>query len=105
MSEGRIIFFLTKIKDKSRRSEYETWVREVDVPTVMGWSCVSNYRVVRLEGEVFAGTPVPDYDYIEIMEVSDIDDYKKSLEMSPPELFESFTSHIGPFDAVIGTVV
>lgn len=105
MTDTKIIFFLTKLADPSRATEYEQWVREVDSPTVLGWECTTDYRVVRLEGPVLDGVIAPAYDYIEIMEVSSLEGYQTAVASSPPSLFEQFGSHIGPFEAVIGTVV
>ncbi|WP_116999495.1 hypothetical protein [Desertimonas flava] len=106
MSEPQILFFLTKLADPSRRDEYEQWVRDVDIPSVMAWPCTTDYRVVRLSPEtVLEGVGLPGYDYIEIMEVSSLADYQADVAGSPPELFEGFASHIGPFEAAVGSVV
>jgi hypothetical protein len=105
MADNKIIFFLTKLNDPSKRDAYEQWVRETDTPTVLGWDCTTDYRVVRLEGAVLDGVTAPDHDYIEIMEVSSLEGYQAAVAGSPPSLFEQFGSHIGPFEAVIGTVV
>lgn len=105
MADNKIIFFLTKLADPSKSEAYEQWVREVDTPTVLGWDCTTDYRVVRLEGPVLEEVVAPGYDYIEIMEVSSLEGYQAAVAGSPPSLFEQFASHIGPFEAVIGTVV
>lgn len=101
----KIIFFLTKLADPDRRDVYEQWVRDVDSPTVLAWPCVVDYRVVRLDSGVLDGVDMPGYDYIEIMEVSSLEAYQAAVAASPSSLFESFGSHIGPFQAAIGSVV
>ena len=106
MTDNKIIFFLTKLANTDRREEYEAWVREVDIPAVMAWPCTSDYRVVRLdEAPVLENIETPGYDYIEIMEVSSLDDYRTDVAGSPPELFDGLMSHIGPIEAAIGSVV
>lgn len=105
MSDNKIIFFLTKLIDPAKREAYETWVREVDVPSVLAWPCTKNYRVVRLEGAVLDGVNVPSCDYIEIMEVTSLEGYQKAVADSPPSLFDQLRTHIGSFDATIGSVV
>jgi len=105
MSDTKIIFFLTKLVDHDKRKEYENWVREVDLPAVLAWPCTADYRVVRIEGTVFEGVAVPNYDYIEIMEVTSLAAYLEAVAGSPASLFAEFATHIGPFDAAIGTVV
>ena len=104
MSE-RIVFFLTRLSNAEERDEYEKWVRETDVPTARGLPGVENYRVVRLDGPVMDGVDPPSYDYIEIIEVSDLETYKGSLGSVDPDFLAQFTGFIGEFESVHGSVV
>ena len=97
MSE-RIVFFLTKLSSEEERDSYEAWVRETDVPTARGLPGVKKYRVVRLEGPVMDGVGTPSYDYIEIIEVSDLETYQGALGGVDPEF-------LGEFESVHGCVV
>ena len=105
MANSTIIFFLTKLAHPENGDEYERWVREVDIPSVMAWPCTIDYRVVKLEQPALEGVDAPDYDYIEIMEVTSLPEYQTALQEAPPSLFEAFATHIGPFQAVSGSVV
>ncbi|MEU6701494.1 hypothetical protein [Pseudonocardia sp. NPDC046786] len=103
MSE--IVFFLTTLHSEDVREAYETWVREVDQPTAQALPGVERYRVMRLEGPVMDGVAVPAYNYIEVLEVSDLETYQRSLAATPASFFEQFRSHISAFDAVVGKVL
>jgi hypothetical protein len=103
MSE--IVFFLTTLASEDVREAYEQWVREVDQPTAEALPGVERYRVVRLEGPVMDGVANPSYSYIEIIEVSDLATYQKSIGETPASFFDQFRSYISAFDAAAGTVV
>ena len=101
----RIVFFITKLSSEEERDSYEAWVRETDVPTARGLPGVQNYRGVRLEGPVMDGVGRPSYDYIEIIEVSDLETYQGALGGVDPEFLAQFTGFIGEFESVHGCVV
>ena len=103
MSE--IVFFLTTLHSEEVREAYEQWVREIDQPTAEALPGVERYRVVRLTGPVMDNAATPSYSYIEIIEISDLPIYQKSIGETPASFFDQFRSYISAFDAVAGTVV
>ena len=104
MSE--IVFFLTTLASEDVREAYEQWVREVDQPTAEALPGVESYRVVRLaSAPVMDGVATPSYSYIEIIEVSDLETYQKSIGETPASFFDQFRSYISAFDSASGTVV
>ena len=104
MSEN-VVFFLTRLSSQEDREAYEHWVRETDVPTARGLPGVNNYRVVRLESPVMDGVSSPPYDYIEIIEISDLETYQNALGGVDPDFLTQFTGFIGEFESVHGSVV
>jgi hypothetical protein len=66
---------------------------------------VKKDRVVRLEGPVMDGVGTPSYDYIEIIEVSDLETYQGALGGVDPEFLAQFLGFIGEFESVHGCVV
>jgi len=100
-----VVFFLTRLSSQEEREAYERWVRETDVPTARGLPGVNNYRVVRLEGPVMDGVSSPSYDYIEIIEISDLETYQNALGGVDPDFLAQFTGFIGEFESVHGSVV
>jgi hypothetical protein len=103
MSE--IVFFLTTLHSEDVREAYEQWVREIDQATAEALPGVERYRVVRLAGPVMDGVATPSYSYVEIIEVSDLATYQKSIAETPASFFDQFRGYISAFDAVAGTVV
>jgi hypothetical protein len=102
---SEIVFFLTTLHSDDVREAYEQWVREIDQPTAEALPGVERYRVVRLEGPVMDGTGTPSYSYIEIIEVSDLATYQKSIAATPASFFDQFRSYIADYQAVAGRVV
>jgi hypothetical protein len=99
------IFFLSRLAEGADAGEYERWVREIDLPVVRAIPTVIAYDVVRVDGP-FRDGEVP-YDYIEVIEVSDLDLYKRQLEEIPdrPAFLAAWRSLVGEVVSVRGTVV
>ncbi|MDS1116736.1 hypothetical protein RD149_23620 [Gordonia westfalica] len=101
-----IVFFLTVLNSPELRDSYETWVREVDTPMSLKLAGVESYRVVRLtDSPVLDGDSAPSYSYIEIIEVSDLAAYKAAIAGAPASFFEQFSTYIGSYQSVVGSVI
>lgn len=78
------VFFLTKLKEGADQKEYEKWVKEYDYPTCKKhFKSVKFYRAYKVKEESKKDSP---YDFIEHIDMTSIDDYKRDLEM--PEFKE-----------------
>ena len=99
------IIFMSRLKDGASRDDYERWVRDVDLPVVRAIPTVLTYEVVRLDGPWRDGD-VP-YDYVESIEVSDPDLYRRQLEEIPDRqgFSAAWRGFVGESIAVHGTVV
>jgi hypothetical protein len=99
------VLFLARLHEGIDREEYERWVREVDLPTARAIPSVRSYDVVRLDGAL-RDNDVP-YDYIELLEVSELDAYRRELEQIPERAAFSaaWRSFVGDSIAVYGTVI
>jgi|TARA_B100001971_G_scaffold82446_1_gene76057 hypothetical protein len=51
------------------------------------------------------GVSSPPYDYIEIIEISDLETYQNALGGVDPDFLAQFTGFIGEFESVHGSVV
>jgi hypothetical protein len=95
-----VVFFLNKLREGV--TDYEQWVREVDYPKARSLATIKSYVVARtpttLEGE-----PSP-YDYIERVEVTDIDAYRQELADAEgmQDFFQQWSSRVGESVAVYG---
>lgn len=103
------VYVLSKLRDGADPKAYERWVREVDYPLARRLGPIKSYDVTRLKGsplEGFLGAP---YDYLEVIEVSDLDDYRAALDPNgDPDvarLFEDWNRFIGSAVAAYGEVI
>lgn len=78
------VFFLNRLREGVTAEEYEQWLREVDYPTADSVPSIISYRTHRIEGPYREAHT--DYDYIEVVEVTDIDDYRRDLDELPQVL-------------------
>ncbi|GIW09941.1 MAG: hypothetical protein KatS3mg061_0998 [Dehalococcoidia bacterium] len=65
------LIVLFSLKAGVSREAYERWAAEVDVPTVAALPAVDSFRVLRATGLLGGGQPP--YQYIEVIEVNDLD--------------------------------
>jgi hypothetical protein len=63
------IIALFNLKEGARRSDYESWARGRDMPTVSGLPSVDKFQVLRSRNVLFSQDKPP-FDYIEILDVT-----------------------------------
>lgn len=97
-----IVFFLNKLRDGVAPEEYEQWVREVDYPLARSLKTIKSYVVTKIEGTL-DGAPPP-YPYIERVEITDLDEYRKELSGGPQmeDFFKQWSARVGESIAVYG---
>jgi hypothetical protein len=76
------VFWFSKLKAGAQAAAYERWVQETDYRLAQDIECVLHYRVHRVAGPVEGEGEAP-YDYIEVLEVADIDAYRSALRDHP----------------------
>jgi uncharacterized protein (TIGR02118 family) len=101
------VFFLNKLRDGVDPADYERFVREVDYPLARRVPTIRSYVVTRLEG-LLEGGEAP-YDYVEVVEITELEAYRQSLDPgASPEVkqfFEQWSSFVGETVAVYGEVI
>lgn len=97
-----IVFFLNKLRSGVDPAEYEQWIRSVDYPVARALKTINSY-VVAKTATTLDGKPSP-YDYIERVEVTNIDDYRDELANAPgmDDFFSQWSSRVGESIAVFG---
>jgi hypothetical protein len=90
------VFFMNTLKKGVEASEYEQWVREVDYPLARALPAIKEYTVSRLEGFVQGDGELP-CEYLEVIDVTDLDEYKAALSGGPEveKFFEEWSSYVG----------
>jgi hypothetical protein len=101
------VFFLNKLRDGIDPADYERFVREVDYPFARRLPTIRSYVVTRLDG-LFDGGEAP-YDYLEVVEITELEAYRKSLDpRASPEVkqfFDEWSGFVGESLVVYGDVI
>lgn len=96
-----VVFFLNKLRPGVKGEDYEKWVRDVDYPTARSLDTIKSYIVARTAATL-EGNQSP-YDFIERVEITDIDDYRK--ELGDPKMGDfatQWSGFVGESIAVFG---
>ena len=96
---ARRVFFLTRLHEHADAEEYEAWIRRVDYPIARGQDAIRSYTVTRLEGTL-DGKGASPYDYLEVIEITDLESYRALGERPEFEqLLREWSDYVG--EAVI----
>ena len=100
-------FFLNRLREGVDPAEYERFVREVDYPFARALPTIRSYVVTRIDG-LIQGDGEPPYEYLEVVEITEIEAYRASLDPSNPEVadfFEQWSSLVGESVMLYGEVI
>ncbi len=73
------VFFLNKLLPNVDPAAYEDWIRQTDYPIARACPEILSYDVTRIAGTL-DGEGDPSVSYLEVIEVTDIDEYRKASE-------------------------
>ena len=76
MAATRIVAFFN-LKSGIKVEDYEAWASAKDLPTVNALPSIAKFEVLRATGKLGGGTP--DYQYIEILDVKDMDQFRADV--------------------------
>ncbi len=92
MAATRIIA-LFNLKPGKTAADYEAWARAKDLPTVNALGSIERFEVFRSAG-LLMGEGKPPYEYIEIIDVADMD--KFGADVSTPTM-QTIAAEFGAF--------
>ncbi|MEM9169130.1 MAG: REDY-like protein HapK [Pseudomonadota bacterium] len=72
------IIALFNLKPGVTVDDYEKWAKTVDIPTVNGLGSIARFEVFRATG-LLGSEDAPPYEYIEIIDVDDMDGFGKDV--------------------------
>ena len=99
------VFFLNTLAEGVDPAAYERWVREVDYPVARRQPAIQSYVVTRVDGHVTGGDGLP-CQYLEVIEITSIDEYRAGLENEDMKaLLGEWSSYVGRSVAVYGEVI
>jgi hypothetical protein len=100
------VFFLNTLREETDPDEYEDWIRRVDYPVARRQPAIESYVVTRLDG-LLQGDGSPPYQYLEVIEVTSVDEYRAGLtgneEME--SLLREWSTYVESSVAVHGEVI
>jgi hypothetical protein len=94
------VFWFSKLKAGVDPAVYELWVQETDYRLAQEVAAIEHYRVHRVVGPVEGEGPAA-YDYIEVLQVVDIDAYRAAMKQDPA--IQRIIAEIGPFVDGVGS--
>ena len=85
------IICLFNLKPGVAVSEYESWAKTRDIPTVNGLTSVTSFTVHKASGVFGDDTATPAYQYIEVIDITGIDAFIADIST------EDFQAAAAPF--------
>ncbi|MCJ7514029.1 MAG: hypothetical protein MUO23_13825 [Anaerolineales bacterium] len=76
------VYWLVRLKPGVTAEDYQAFVRRVDYPAVKRIASIRNYSSTRVVGCIPPEGPAP-FDFIDVVEVADLDAYLRDLEEHP----------------------
>lgn len=76
------VFWMSRLKPGVTAADYEKWVREFDYVKAKALSSILSYRVYHLRDSFLEDGRKP-FDYLEVIEVTDLDTYRHQLAEHP----------------------
>ena len=101
------IFFLNKVRDGVSVDAAEQFLRSRDIPMAATVPSIKRYSVVRVDGWVSGAGDATPYDFIDVLDLSSVDDYRRDIkqrEGTPDwdEFVQEWSQYIGDAVAVHG---
>lgn len=76
------VFWLSKLKPGVAAADYENWVQDFDYEKARELKSVRSYRAYQIR-EPFLDTGSAPFDYLEVIQVTDLDEYRRELNEHP----------------------
>jgi len=99
------VFFLNRLREGVDADEYESWIRRVDYPVARAQGAITSYTVTRIEGTLDGSGESP-YDYLEVIEITDLESYR-ALGSLPEfeQLLEDWSQYVAEAVMIHGEVI
>jgi hypothetical protein len=99
------VFFLNRLREGAEPAEYEAWIRRVDYPVARAQGAIRSYTVTRIEGTLSGEGDSP-YDYLEVIEITDLDSYRALGDLPDFEqLLQEWSQYVAEAVMIHGEVI
>ena len=100
------VVVLTKLRDGVEPEAYESWVRSGDYPIARAQAPILSYEVFRAHERLLADSPELPYDYIEVIDVTDVAEYLEAAgNADMQQMLAAWGERIGEFVAFSSHIV
>jgi REDY-like protein HapK len=99
------VFFLNRLHEGADAAEYEAWIRRVDYPVARAQGAITSYTVTRIDGTL-SGEGASPYDYLEVIEITDLEAYRALASLPQFEqLLSEWSQYVAEAVMIHGEVV
>jgi REDY-like protein HapK len=99
------VFFLNRLRDGADFDEYEAWIRRVDYPVARAQGAITSYTVTRIDGTL-SGEGESPYDYLEVIEITDLDAYRALGDLPEfQQLLREWSGYVADAVLIHGEVI
>jgi hypothetical protein len=99
------VYFLNTLHEGADPAAYEEWVRTGDYPLARANPAIVSYDVTRIEATL-DGSARPSIQYLEVLEVRDLDEYRNTLDTPEFEkLLAEWSTFVSSAEAIHGPVI
>jgi len=95
-----VVFWMTRLKPEVRSEDYERWLKEFDYAIAHKIQSIRSYRAYRAEQPFSEGEKL--FDYLEVIEVTDLEEYRRDLEENPAA--KAIAQQWGEFLDLVGSL-
>jgi hypothetical protein len=95
-----VVFWMTKLKPEVQPEDYERWLKEFDYANAPELETIVSYRAYRVEQPFNKGEKL--FDYLEVIEVTDLEKYRSDLEENPAA--KAIAEQWGKFLDLVGSL-
>jgi hypothetical protein len=100
------IFIFTKLSPGLSQADYEKWLEEVDYPAARAQDAILSYEVFRAERRLMADSDESPWEYVEVIDVTDMDEYFASADNEAmAAMLVDWNKNIGEFVAISTDIV
>ena len=103
---AQTVYFLNNLHNNIDPRDYEDWIRRVDYPIARKQESIVSYVVARLDGTVDGKEESP-YDYLETIEITDIDAYRDGMNGNSEfdQLLKEWSTYVAESVMVYGEII
>jgi hypothetical protein len=99
------VFVFNRLHEGADPDEYVAWIRRVDYPVARAQGAITSYTVTRIDGTL-SGEGESPYDYVEVIEITDLEAYRALGELPDfKQLLQEWSQYVAGAVMIHGDVI